>query len=215
MHFFGKGENYCAMSHDIQINPVPIIIDTDLGDDVDDTWALAFLLSLPQYAKIILISTSGKGNHRKRAAIICKICQRAGRNEIPIVCGIDRHNCVELAQLSWLNESVDNILNSYSNFINNTTASEHLVHTIMQSKYPVTVMAIGPMHNIAAVLNIEPGIANRAHFVSMAGSIYKGYGNSKKPAPEFNIAAAIDSAKIVFKAKWISVSIILDLLLAV
>jgi inosine-uridine nucleoside N-ribohydrolase len=200
------------MSCEDQINPVPIIVDTDLGDDIDDTWALAFLLSLPQYAKILLISTSGKGNHRKRAAIICKICQRAGRDEIPIVCGIDQSYGVELAQLSWLNEPADNILNSYSNFINNTTAAEHLVHTIMQSKYPVTIMAIGPMYNIAAALNIEPDIANRAHFVSMAGSIYKGYGNSEKPAAEFNIAGATDSAKIVFKAKWISVSIIPDLL---
>ena len=39
--------------------PVPIIIDTDIGDDVDDTWAIAFLLSLKHYANIILSTING------------------------------------------------------------------------------------------------------------------------------------------------------------
>ena len=197
--------------------PVPIIIDTDIGDDVDDTWAIAFLLSLKHYANIILISTAGKGNHRKRAAIVAQMCQRAQRSEIPIVCGVEdktedgreyTEGGRELSQLKWLQDTVDNTLALYPNFIDSVKSGQQIVNTVMQSKNPVTIMAIGPMHNVAAALMIEPEIAKRVNFVSMAGSIYKGYGNSKKPAPEFNIADAVDAAKIVFKAKWNSVSLL-------
>lgn len=83
---------------------VPIIIDTDIGDDVDDTWALLLLLALKKYANIVLVSTAGKGNHSERAAIVAQLCKGANRDNIPIVCG----NCdgsdpkKKLAQEKWL-----------------------------------------------------------------------------------------------------------------
>lgn len=74
----------------------------------------------------------------------------------------------------------------------------------MNSKDNVTILAIGPMHNISEALKLEPRIAKRVNFVSMAGSIYKGYGNSNTPSAEFNIASAVKEAKTVFKAKWLT-----------
>ena len=61
----------------------------------------------------------------------------------------------------------------------------------MTSKDNVTILAIGPMHIIADALKLEPRIAKRANFVSMA-SIYKGYGNSNTLKAEFNIASAVE-----------------------
>ena len=49
----------------MEVPAVPIIVDTDIGDDVDDTWALLFLLALKKYANIVLVSTAGKGSHRR------------------------------------------------------------------------------------------------------------------------------------------------------
>ena len=49
----------------MEVAAVPIIVDTDIGDNLDDTWALLFLLALKKYANIVLISTAGNGNHRR------------------------------------------------------------------------------------------------------------------------------------------------------
>eukprot|EP00944_MAST-04C_sp_MAST-4C-sp1_P013726 g13726.t1 len=190
----------------MEVPAVPIIVDTDIGDDVDDTWALLFLLALKKYANIVLVSTAGKGSHRKRAAVVAQLCKGAGRDDIPIVCGTydDSESGKKLAQEKWLDFSVEKTLSAYPSFLDRTTASQQIVNTVMTSKDNVTILAIGPMHNIADALKLEPRIAKRANFVSMAGSIYKGYGNSNTPAAEFNIASAVEEAKTVFKAKWLT-----------
>ena len=190
----------------MEVAAVPIIVDTDIGDNLDDTWALLFLLALKKYANIVLVSTAGNGNHRKRAAIVAQLCKGAGRDNIPIVCGTydGGEGDKILAQEKWLDFSVQETLSAYPSFLGRTTASQQIVNKVMTSKDNVTILAIGPMHNIADALKLEPRIAKRANFVSMAGSIYKGYGNSNTPAAEFNVASAVEEAKMVFKTKWLT-----------
>ena len=58
-----------------------------------------------------------------------------------------------------------------------------IIDTIMKSPRPVTVIAVGPVQNIAEALKREPRIAQRARFVGMHGSVRVGYNRDQKPPP--------------------------------
>ncbi|MBC8471416.1 MAG: nucleoside hydrolase, partial [Planctomycetes bacterium] len=77
-----------------------------------------------------------------------------------------------------------------------------LVDTVMKSRKPIKVVAVGPLPNIAAALEREPQIAEKAEFVGMHGSVYRGYGNSSEPSAEYNVKACVKEAQKVFAAGW-------------
>jgi inosine-uridine nucleoside N-ribohydrolase len=63
----------------------------------------------------------------------------------------------------------------------------------------VTIIAVGELTNVAALLNSQPGIARKIHAVSlMGGSIYRGYADGSSPEPEWNIKSNAVAARTVF-----------------
>ena len=57
--------------------PVPLILDTDIGDDIDDTWALGFLLKSPELDLKLVVGDYGRPNYRAR--LLAKFLQNVGR----------------------------------------------------------------------------------------------------------------------------------------
>jgi len=72
----------------------------------------------------------------------------------------------------------------------------------MKSRKPIKVVAVGPLPNIAAALEREPRIAEKAEFVGMHGSVYRGYGGSSKPSAEYNVEAFVKESQKVFTTPW-------------
>jgi inosine-uridine nucleoside N-ribohydrolase len=66
----------------------------------------------------------------------------------------------------------------------------------------VTIIAVGPVQNIAAALKREPRIAQRARFVGMHGSVRVGYGKSPAIAAEYNVKIDPLTCQEVFTAPW-------------
>ena len=83
-----------------------------------------------------------------------------------------------------------------------TDGTQAIIDTIMKSPRPVTIIAIGPVQNLQEALRREPGIAGRARFVGMHGSIRVGYGGKPKPDAEYNVAMAAAACCSVFTAPW-------------
>jgi inosine-uridine nucleoside N-ribohydrolase len=65
---------------------IPVILDTDIGGDIDDTWALAMMLRCPELDIKLVVSDTG--NTTYRAKIIAKILHIAGRTDIAVGIGI-------------------------------------------------------------------------------------------------------------------------------
>ena len=65
---------------------VPVLFDTDIGNDIDDAVALAYLLRQPQCE--LLGITTVTGDTAKRAALAEVICRAAGREDVPIHAGL-------------------------------------------------------------------------------------------------------------------------------
>jgi inosine-uridine nucleoside N-ribohydrolase len=182
---------------------IPVILDTDIGSDMDDTWALAMMLKSPELD--IKLITTGTGDTTYRAKIVAKMLEIAGRTDIPIGIGIDFTKELEMRgvnqhrnQLKWV-ENYD--LASYPGKVFNDGVCA-IVDTIMNSPEQVTLICIGPVPNIAKALELEPRIADRARFVGMFGSVRRGYGGNPKISAECNVVCYTKECRKVFEAAW-------------
>ena len=61
-----------------------------------------------------------------------------------------------------------------------------MIDLINKSPEPITIIAIGPVPNLALALQKDPGIAAKCRFVGMHGSFAKGYGEGP-PSAESNV----------------------------
>ena len=102
------------------------------------------------------------------------------------------------SQKSWV---VDYELSSYPGTVYEDGVSA-LIDTIMGSPEPITLICIGPLPNVAAALEREPRIAERARFVGMHGSIRRGYDGSEKISAESNVINHTNACQKVFTAPW-------------
>jgi inosine-uridine nucleoside N-ribohydrolase len=174
---------------------IPVILDTDIGSDIDDTWALALMLKAPELD--IKLVTTDTGDTTYRAKIVAKLLEVAGRADVPIGIGIPVVHAPS-SQASWV-EGYD--LSSYPGPVYEDGVGA-LVDTIMDSPEPVTLTCIGPVPNIEAALEREPRIAERAQFVGMHGSVRRGYGGSETIAAEYNVARAPSACRAALVAPW-------------
>ncbi|MHC4745068.1 MAG: nucleoside hydrolase, partial [Planctomycetota bacterium] len=156
---------------------IPVIFDTDICDDIDDTWALAMLLQSPEFD--VKLITTAVGNTESKVKTVAKFLQTVGRTEIPIGIGVSHHKGGH-RQDAW---AKDFDLASYKGKVHKD-GIKAIIDTVMKSRRPIKIIAVGPLPNVAAALEREPKIAEKARFVGMHGSIYKGYGGSSKPSAE-------------------------------
>jgi len=175
--------------------PVPVILDTDLGDDIDDTWALAALLATPEID--LKLITTAFDNTPKKTALVAKILQAMGRPDIPLGTGVKTSD-KRFNQEAWLG---DYALASYPGKIHENGV-QAMIGAINTSPVPITLCVIGPQTNIKAALERDPGIAKKARIVSMAGSVHMGYDGAPQPAAEWNVVADAAAARAVFAAPW-------------
>ena len=68
------------------MNKIPVILDTDIGGDIDDTWALSMLLKCPELDPKLVVSDSGDTHYRSRLA--AKLLEVAGGTDVPVGTGI-------------------------------------------------------------------------------------------------------------------------------
>jgi inosine-uridine nucleoside N-ribohydrolase len=174
---------------------IPVIFDTDIGGDIDDTWALVMVLKSPELD--VKLVTSDSGNDTYRARIIAKMLELAGRTEIPVGVGC-RPGDAKGRQSEWVG---DYKLAQYPGEVYEDGV-EAIIQTIRASDEPISLVAVGPVPNVAEALRRAPDIADRARFVGMHGSVRRGYGNNPKIAAEYNVRADPKALQAVFAAPW-------------
>ena len=173
---------------------IPVVFDTDIGSDVDDTWALLYLLNSPEL-DVKLISVRG-GAARERASIAAKMLEACGRTDIPIATGTG--NGGRTNQHEWVK---DYDLDAYPGVVRFDPAAA-IVEAVNASDVPMTVCAVGPVDNVAEALRLDPFIATKARFVGMYGSIYVGYDGADEPTAEANVANAPAALRTVLEGDW-------------
>jgi purine nucleosidase len=177
--------------------PEKIIIDTDLGDDIDDAFAIALALRSPELE--LLGITTCFGDTEARAKIADRLLAEAGRPEIPITAGPPTPPKSPMNQRHY---------GELSRFAKSTHANaiDFLLDQLRRYPGQITLVAIGPLTNISPLLEKDPAALRKfKRVVLMGGSVERGYGDlysSKPPAPqpEWNILNDVSSAQKLFQS---------------
>ena len=187
-----------AVAQDGAAASIPVVLDTDIGSDIDDTWALAHLLQSPELElKMVLCGTA---NTHYRCRVAAKFLEVAERTDVPVALGPTGLSSHEY-QRPWVEEySLDEYPGTV--YRDGVAAFIELVHT---SEVPITLIAIGPLPNIAEALRRDPSIASKVHFIGMHGSIDRGYG--AEPSAETNVRVDVEAFRRVHQADWLSFKI--------
>jgi inosine-uridine nucleoside N-ribohydrolase len=180
---------------------IPVILDTDIGTDIDDTWALAQLLRSPELAPKLILT--GAGGIEFRTTVTARYLEVCGRTDVPIGRGIPawETEASHRNQDPWI-KKYD--LATYPGEIDPDGVGR-MIRIIEESPTPVTIIAIGPAVNIAAALERAPHIAARCRFVGMFGSFDVGYSGGAPASAETNVRLVPAAFRAAMAAPWIDV----------
>lgn len=177
----------------------PVVLDTDIGGDIDDTWALAMMVNSPELDVRMVLSEHGDSLYRAKVA--ARFLQTVGRADVPVGIGIASPH---LLLNDWKPQEAlvrEYDLGSYPGKVL-TDGVGALVDLVMGSSEPITIIAIGPLTNIAAALERQPKIASKARFVGMDGNIREFFSKEVRVVPEYNVKVDVPASQRVFNAPW-------------
>ena len=174
---------------------IPVILDTDLGSDIDDTWALALILTSPELDLKLVVTDSM--NTVGRAKLTAKFLETVGRSDVPVGIGEKRSDDVG-NQMPW---AKDYDLESYPGTIHEDGIGA-MIDCIMKSDREIALIVIGPAPNIEIALRREPRIAKKARVIAMSGSVHLGYGGKKEIDAEYNVAKYPPGTAAMYAAEW-------------
>ena len=119
---------------------IPVILDTDIGSDIDDTWALAFLMKCPEL-DLKMLGTD-RGYPEVRAKLACEILEAGDRTDVPVALGPEWEGNTGRRD-QWVKaEGYD--LSQYAGEVL-PNGAQAMVDMILASDEPMTIVAIGPM----------------------------------------------------------------------
>jgi inosine-uridine nucleoside N-ribohydrolase len=177
--------------------PEKVVIDTDIGDDIDDAFAVALALRSPELQ--ILGITTTFGDTETRAKLLDRFLAEAGRPEIPIAAGAPTPPKSNFTQRRYA------VNNRYAK-PSHLDAVTFLLDQIRHNPGEVTLIAIGPLMNVGAAIDKDADTFRKLkRVIIMGGSIKRGYGDvgfgtPTPPQPEWNILNDIPSAQNLFAA---------------
>lgn len=174
-----------------QNGKLKIILDTDIGDDIDDAWALAFVISYENFAPLGV--TIAHGNTPQRAKIACKMLHVAKRDDIPVFVGRKTNDKV-FQQYCWAEDFT-------ASKPAKKAAADFIVETVKRYPGEVTLLAIGPLQNIADAIRKEPNLGKYVkRVVLMSGCVYGASFSPGKPVREWNVYQSTADAQLVYSA---------------
>jgi len=187
---------FCSAAAAAQTPRTKIVLDTDIGTDIDDAWALGYVLKSPSLD--LLGVTISDGDTAQRARLACKLLARLGRTDVPVAVGRqtpavppDRIDY----QFAWAEDFRGNAPIA-------TPAVDFLAEVIRKHPHEITLVAVGPLQNVGDLVRRHPDLVPLVkRVVLMSGSIGANYYGATAVA-EWNVRLAIPEAQAVYAAAW-------------
>ncbi len=179
---------------------IPLLIDTDPG--VDDALALLMALRDPRHDVVGLTVVAGNVGLRHTVANALKLCEVAGRDDVPVFAGCDRpllHTAPDAAYVHGEDGFGD------VGYVPAARAAEtaHAVQAILRLSHEhagrLLLVMLGPLTNLALALRLDPTLPERIGRLVVMGGAVTARGNIT-PSAEFNVYFDPEAARIVFDA---------------
>src|SRR5690606_5591131 len=166
-----------------------VLLDTDIGTDIDDAWALGLLIASPEVELVGVTITDG--DTAARAKVACKLLHVTGKGHVPVAVG----------RPTAPPEGVDYQFTWAEDFTAKQPiaqpAAEFIVETLRKAPGEISLVAVGPLQNLADALRLEPQLGRLAkRIVLMSGSIGPNAW-SPKPFAEWNVVRSTKDAQHV------------------
>ena len=170
---------------------IPIILDTDLGDSIDDAMALAFALRSPELD--VRAVTTVIDDVESKTRLAWKMLGILNRRDIALAMGaveplLDPVMATSSKEFDVLTRN-DTIPDAARR-----RAVDLIVDTLLQSRQKITLVAIGPLTNVALALKTDPRIKNNIERIVIMGGAY--FTNEA----EYNFKRDHTAAEIVFQS---------------
>lgn len=182
-----------------------IILDCDPGHD--DAVAILLALAAPEQVELSALTVVG-GNVPLQLTVdnALRILKLAGREEVPVFAGCPRPLVREIITAehvhgdSGLNTASGELLAVPQTSARKQHAVNYIIDTVRASEPgSVTLVATGPLTNIATAFVMAPDIIDQLQQLVIMGGAYREPGNIT-PAAEFNIYVDPHAARSVFEA---------------
>jgi inosine-uridine nucleoside N-ribohydrolase len=191
--------------------PVPVVIDTDVGGDIDDAFALALAVASPEL-QLVGVTTVGAGGRdpfvryvtpdrdEDRAWLVCRFLTQVGIKSVPVAAGADPQPKLPLDGEIQYRRHPAAVYNRTLQPVKES-AVELMARLANEHAGELMVIALGPLTNVARLLKEHPDAAKQLkRIVVMGGSVAVGYGGKPKPEPEWNLKTDAPAARAVFAA---------------
>ena len=176
-----------------------VIVDTDIGDDIDDAFALALVLASPEF-EVLGISTAW-GDTMLRVRLVQRLLAELGRGDIPVAQGIATESRTPFTQARWARRGAVSVAGAQRAV---PSSVDFLLDRIRRHPGEITLLALGPLSNLGAAIQRDPATFRQLkRVVLMGGSVRRGYSKSAFHAPrppdkEYNIVSDAAAAQALF-----------------
>ena len=178
--------------------PTRVVIDTDPG--IDDAAAILLALAAPQVDVVGLTTVAGNSPLSDTTRNALRILELAGATAVPVAAGADRPLVQAALDRSDSVHGADGLGGVVPSSPSARPVEAHAADFLadVTQEAPVTLVAIGPLTNVALALAMHPEVVERIdHILLMGGARLEG---NVTPAAEFNIWADPEAAARVFSS---------------
>jgi len=179
------------------VPPLSVIIDTDVGDDIDDAFALMIALKDPRL-EVIGVTTAW-GDTRTRTLLVRRLLATLGRSDVVVAQGPATTSATPFTQRKWALGATD------------TSPAPDAIEFIREQAHrrpgKITLLALAPLSNIEALERRDPAaLHDLRQVVMMGGSIHAGYNQGgavpvAEPSAEYNVASAPQGLVVLLESK--------------
>jgi purine nucleosidase/pyrimidine-specific ribonucleoside hydrolase len=179
--------------------PTPILLDCDPGHD--DAVAILLALGSPEIELLGITTTFGNCSVADATRNAQQVLELAGRADVPVAVGAAGPSVGELALGNYVHgaSGLDGPeLPEPSFAVQAEDAVSFLARTLRAAPSPVTVVATGPIGNVARLLVEHPDVSDQvAEVIFMGGSTERG---NHTPTAEFNTFADPEALDVVLRS---------------
>lgn len=174
-----------------------LILDTDIGTDVDDAWALSLCLGAPGIDLVGV--TLVHADLETRAKIALKLLHLAGRLDVPVFKGLS-NPITEGAGTYWGgHEGTETDFSDVASLSACDGAVDFILDTVRSSPGEVVICSVGPMTNIGEAIRRDAETMRKVKRIVVMGSTFLGEGK-ENASREHNAGVDPLATKIVLES---------------
>lgn len=177
-----------------------VILDTDMGSDVDDALCLALALASPEI-ELVAVTTVSRDT-RARAQIARRLLDLAGRRDVPVYAGCERSRSGG-EPFVWFGNEGAGILGPGEQLDVPSEPAVDALARLLRAQDDLEVCAVGPLTNLAELLERAPDVRSRVRALTVMGGHLReaAYGGATfPPGIDYNLCSDPAASLAVLRA---------------